>query len=82
MPRPAAEILEEARQLPTHMQRWLAQELLDENEDEPADAVEAAWDEEIKRRLDEIDSGKAELLPGELVIERMFAKIADHRNLR
>ena len=27
--------------------------------------VEAAWDEEIKRRIEEIDSGKATLIPAE-----------------
>ena len=31
------------------------------------DEVEAAWDEEIKRRIDEIDNGTARLIPAEEV---------------
>ena len=35
-------------------------------DDEPADeGVEAAWSEEIKRRIEEIDSGKVEMIPYE-----------------
>jgi len=33
--------------------------------------VEAAWDAEIKRRIEEIDSGKAKLIPG----DEVFAEV-------
>lgn len=36
--------------------------------------VEAAWGDEIKRRLDEIDSGKVELIPMDEVLARMDAR--------
>ena len=38
-------------------------------------AIEAAWDGEIKRRLNEIDSGSVELVPLEDVLARMDARI-------
>ena len=38
-------------------------------------AIEAAWDGEIKRRLDEIDSGAVELVPLEDVLARMDARL-------
>jgi putative addiction module component (TIGR02574 family) len=33
--------------------------------------IEAAWDEEIRRRIAEIDSGKAKLVPA----EEVFAEV-------
>jgi putative addiction module component (TIGR02574 family) len=36
--------------------------------------VEAAWDAEIKRRLDEIDSGAVKMIPGDEVIARMDSR--------
>lgn len=35
----------------------------------------AAWDVEIKRRLDEIDSGAVQMIPGEEVLARMDARL-------
>jgi putative addiction module component (TIGR02574 family) len=47
-------------------------------EDEPADAgVEAAWAEEIKRRVDEIRSGKVKMVPGEQVLREMANQFPD-----
>jgi len=44
----------------------LAGSLLESLDDEPADeGVEAAWSEEIKRRIEELDSGKAKPIPWE-----------------
>jgi putative addiction module component (TIGR02574 family) len=37
--------------------------------------VEAAWDTEIKRRIDEIRSGKVQCLEGEEVMERIRAEL-------
>ena len=43
--------------------------------DEPADPdVQTAWDEEIARRIQEIDSGAAQLLDGKTVIEEIRRK--------
>jgi len=59
----AQKILEEALQLPPDELDWLVECLLIKDKS-PAEAeVEAAWDSEIKRRLDEIDSGAVEMIP-------------------
>lgn len=79
MQQTAHEILEAARQLPRHQQRWIGQELLEDEETESSEEIEAAWGEEIKRRLDEIDSGAVQMIPGEVVVERMFTRIAAAR---
>jgi putative addiction module component (TIGR02574 family) len=46
-------------------------ESLDETEDEDA---EDAWDDEIKRRVDEIRSGRVKTVPGEQVSGRLEAR--------
>lgn len=43
-------------------------------EDDPAE-VERAWDEEIRRRLEEVEAGKAELIPAELVFAELRARV-------
>jgi putative addiction module component (TIGR02574 family) len=37
------------------------------------DEIEAAWGEEIERRVQEIDSGQVELIPGEQVMAELRA---------
>ena len=57
--------------------RWLAQELLHPPGDGSTEAeIEAAWSDEIKRRLDEIDSGAVEMIPLEKVLDDMNELIA------
>ena len=48
-----------ALRLPAKARAALAAELIRslEDEEEPADEVRAAWSDEIRRRLDEVDSG-------------------------
>jgi hypothetical protein len=43
--------------------------------DDPAEA-ERAWDEEIRRRLAELDAGTAELIPA----EEVFAELRSRRS--
>jgi hypothetical protein len=75
MSRSAQEILEEARQLPPDDVDWIVESLLIKDKS-PADAqIEAAWDSEIKRRLDEIDSDAVEMIPLEDVLAEMDATI-------
>jgi putative addiction module component (TIGR02574 family) len=54
-----------ARSLPAEDRARLAEELLSslQTEENEAPEIEAAWDEEIRRRLDEIDAGTAKLIP-------------------
>lgn len=37
--------------------------------------IEAAWDQEISRRLEEIDSGKVKLIPAEEVFAKIQARL-------
>lgn len=75
----AQRLLDEARQLPPDEREWLAEFLLIENESVSAIEVESAWDSEIQRRLDEIDSGAVEMIPGEEVLARMDARLKTRR---
>ncbi|MGA2537932.1 MAG: addiction module protein, partial [Terracidiphilus sp.] len=59
----AQKILEEALQLPPDELDWLVESLLIKEKLATEAEVEAAWDSEIRRRLDEIDSGAVEMVP-------------------
>ena len=57
------EITEKARSLPAEGRARLAEELLSTLQDDFDPEVEAAWDVEIRRRLNEVDGGEAKLIP-------------------
>jgi len=82
MNRSAQEILEDARQLPLSEVNWLIESLLQEEDGAPEAEIEAAWDGEIKRRLDEIDSGAVELIAGEQVRAEMIASLSPQARAR
>ena len=49
-------------------------------DDEPAEeGVEAAWDEEIKRRVDDIRSGRVKTIPGEQLLRRLAREFPDQK---
>ncbi|MGB6688793.1 MAG: addiction module protein [Terracidiphilus sp.] len=73
----AQRLLEQARQLSPDERDWLVESLL--IEEEPEAAVASAWDAEIKRRLDEIDSGKVEMISHEEFVTDLDAHIASKR---
>ena len=75
----AQRLLDEARQLPPEERQWLAECLLIEDESLSAAEVESAWDEEIKRRLDEIDSGRVQMVSHEEFMADPDAHIARKR---
>ncbi|HVB46819.1 MAG TPA: addiction module protein [Burkholderiales bacterium] len=62
------ELSHKARALPPEDRVRLAEELLASVQEVDA---EAAWEEEIKRRIAEIGSGKAKLIPA----EEVFAEV-------
>jgi putative addiction module component (TIGR02574 family) len=64
------ELSRKARSLPPEERIRLAEELLSSVQDSDEE-IEAAWAEEIKRRLEEIESGTAKLIPA----EEVFAEI-------
>ena len=65
-----AELSAQAKALPPDERARLAEELLaslDPHETE----VEAAWDEELRRRIDEVERGTVELIPA----DQAFAQV-------
>jgi putative addiction module component (TIGR02574 family) len=75
------ELLEKALQLPSDEKRNIARALYEnfadeeaEDEDEDPAEVEAAWAEEIKRRVEEIQNGTVETIPADEVFAEMRAR--------
>ena len=75
----AQRLLDQVRQLPPEEREWLVESVLIEDEGLSAAEVESAWDEEIKRRLDEIDSGAVKMIPHEEFLADLDAHIASKR---
>jgi len=68
------EIEEQALRLPLKERGELAHRLIVSLDGEPEDSPEAiarAWDEEIARRVAEIDAGTAKLIPHEEVLSEI-----------
>jgi len=63
MERNLKEVFQDAAQLPERDRATLAGLLIETLEPVSGPDVEAAWSEEIKRRLAEIDAGTVELIP-------------------
>jgi putative addiction module component (TIGR02574 family) len=71
-----SELLEKALALSSQDRGVLIGRLIDSLDDDPAEeGVEAAWDEEIKRRIDDIRSGRVKTIPGEQVLGRLKARL-------
>ena len=75
MSRTAAEILEEARQLPATERDWIVQELLGEGDVPGEEEIDESWKTEVERRIAEIDSGAVKMIPGEEVLARMDLRL-------
>ena len=64
------ELTRKARTLPPEERIRLAEELLSSVQDSDEE-IEAAWAQEIERRLEEVENGTAKLIPA----EEVFAEI-------
>jgi len=62
-----SELSQRARTLPPEERAQLAEDLLASLQEGADVVVEAAWDEEIRLRLDEVERGTAILIPAEEV---------------
>lgn len=71
MPSHTEELSQRARALPPEDRARLAEELLASLHENRDTEIDAAWDEEIRRRIAEIESGTAKLIPA----EEVFAEI-------
>jgi len=65
------ELARRARALSREDRLRLAEELLASLHEQPDPEIEAAWDEEIRRRIEEIESGKAKLVPAQEVFDEI-----------
>jgi putative addiction module component (TIGR02574 family) len=74
----ASAILKRALALPAESRAAIADSLLESLETSPPDKdVEKAWADEIKRRIEEVDSGKVQLISHEEVRRRLLARLSD-----
>jgi putative addiction module component (TIGR02574 family) len=74
---PLKQLEAEALELAPNERAQLAHRLIvsldDDVEDNPAE-VERAWEDEIRRRLQEVDAGTAELIPAEEVFAELRSR--------
>lgn len=71
----AEQILQSALSLPPDDRIEIAESLLLSLDPEMSADVEAAWGAEIKRRIDEIDSRQAKMIPWDEAIRSMREKL-------
>jgi putative addiction module component (TIGR02574 family) len=79
MGRKLNELFREASELTERERAELAGLLLESLEDQPDEDVEAAWAEEIERRVRQIDSGEVATIPWKQVRAELFARLNDKR---
>lgn len=74
-------LLEEALQLPEGTRADLAAALLESLEEKLDDDVEKAWEAEIARRLEDVDSGRVKPIPWQEARKLIFDSLdaAKHR---
>jgi putative addiction module component (TIGR02574 family) len=75
-----SELLQKALTLSIQERGLLIDRLVESLDDEPAEeGVEAAWGEEIKRRVEDIRSGRVKTIPGEQVLRELAEEFPDKR---
>ncbi|MGE3465807.1 MAG: addiction module protein [Pyrinomonadaceae bacterium] len=68
------DIMERAEMLPIDMKLELVDRLLESIS--PSDKeIDELWQVEVERRIDEVESGKVELIPGEEVFARIRNRV-------
>jgi len=73
--REVSKILEQALALSVEDQEALAETLISNLSGKVDEKVVAAWDDEVKKRIADLDSGKAKTIPWEEVRRRNLAKL-------
>jgi putative addiction module component (TIGR02574 family) len=76
---PSKDLFREATELTDADRAELAALLLESLEGEPDEDVEAAWAEEIERRVRQIENGEVETIPWEEVRAKLFVRLNDAR---
>jgi putative addiction module component (TIGR02574 family) len=77
MARTLHEIYSEATELSDRERAELAGMLLESLESELDPSIEAAWADEVERRIRQVDSGEVKLIPWEQVRADLFGRIDD-----
>jgi len=75
MPKDVTALFRDASELSERDRATLAGLLIESLEAEPDADVEAAWSDEIKRRVADIDSGNVETIPWEEVRRRLLDRL-------
>ena len=76
----ASDLLEKALTLSTHERGLLIDRLIESLDEGPLEAgANEAWAEEIKRRVDDVRSGRVEMIPGEEVRRRLGRRLLHGR---
>jgi putative addiction module component (TIGR02574 family) len=75
MPKDFKDVFRDATELSEQDRATLAGLLIESLESEPDPGVEAAWAEEIKRRIQELDAGTAKTVPWEQVRQRLLSRL-------
>jgi putative addiction module component (TIGR02574 family) len=73
MSKRADKLFQDAQALPDEERAILALRLLD-SVGEPESEIERAWRDEVKRRLDDVDAGRATITPWNEARRRIFAR--------
>lgn len=71
MPMTVTQVVEETSRWPADQVEVLFEKLLDSHYRLPDPALDPEWAEELKRRIDDIESGREAGIPGEEVMARM-----------
>jgi putative addiction module component (TIGR02574 family) len=72
------EVLDKALALSVEERGLLIDRLVESLDDGPAEeGVEAAWDAEIKRRVDDVRLGRVKTIPGEQVLREIEEEFPD-----
>ena len=79
MGRTLQDLYREASTLTESERAELAGLLLESLETEPEAGVEAAWAEEVERRVREIDSGRVKTIPWEQVRAQLHGRLGEKR---
>ena len=77
MARDLTELFHEASQLSEAERAELAGRLLESLHGEPDEGVEAAWAQEIERRVREIDTGDVKTIPWSEVRAKLHARLGE-----
>jgi putative addiction module component (TIGR02574 family) len=75
----ALELLQKALTLPEEERTALVRSLIESLEEVADQGAERAWDEEIARRISDLDSGRAKTVSWEEVRQRNSARLAHER---